>query len=271
MHKSSPDDLSTRQQPDDENWESPPAADGVYSYIPLERFQTLEHIIREHPINVDPYMELANIYFHQRRWLDAKRILDLAVEKFPECEDAIYLREETQLNRSLQLYEEARAAHIAEPTRLTQESLERCNIDVNVLREKVCRSRLERFPDQIELYLTLARALESLGREVQAIQCLQKAAEFPQLRARAALQLGKLLERAKRIPEALSAYRKSAMFRVPPASDEVRVEALTAAAHLAESSGLVDSALRYVRMLAELQPNNPALQARIKRLENTPL
>jgi uncharacterized protein HemY len=274
MDPLTPEDLLIRQKPvDDDSWFEGRGAEEEASRpaVALERFQTLEQIIRQHPIHVDPYLELARIYLGRSRWTDARRILGLAVERFPDSEEANFLREEAQINRSLQLLEESQNAHAAEPTRLTQDKLERCHIELNALREKVCRSRLQRHPDQVELYLPLATALENLGKSEQAIECLQTAVLQPALRARAALQLGKLLERAKRVPEALSAYRRAAMFRVPPAPDEIKLNAITAAANLAENYGLIDSAIRYLEMLRELQPNNKVLQQRIERLQNTPL
>ncbi len=239
--------------------------------IRLERFQTLEHVIREHPINVDPYLELARIYLQRERWVDAKRILDLAVDKFPEDEDANYLREEAQLKRSIQLLKEAQSEHSEGPTRLTQEALDRCNIELNVLKEKVCRSRLARHPTQRALNLTLAVALEHLGKDGEAITCLQGVVSDPDLRARAALHLGKLLEKSRRVPEALAAYRRAALFRIPEAPAEIKLEAITLAANLAENFGLIDSARRYTKLLLEMQPNNSAIQERLTRLENTPL
>lgn len=279
MDPRTPDDLLLRQSPVDEAaWldgpetsSNPNLGPGRKVSVSLERFQELERIIRDSPINVDPYLELSRIYFQNSRWNDAKRILDQAVDRFPEIEDAIYLREEAQLRRSLQLLDEARAAHQAEPTQLTQESLERSHIEFNVLREKVCKSRLARHPQQIELNLPLANSLENLGKSAEAIGCLEKAAVEPALRARAALQLGQLMERARRIPEALSAYRRAALFRVPPPSREIQVKALTAAAHLAQASGMVDSALRYFEMLDEIQPDDPAVQERLVELRTMPL
>lgn len=268
MEPLTPDDLLIRHRPVDENsWldgnsESPEPK----PQIPLERFQTLEHLLRDNPINVDPYLELARIYLKSSRWTDAKRVLDSAVERFPENEQANFLREEAQIARSLQLVSESQAEHDAEPTRLTKESLDRCYLELNVLREKICRSRLARHPEQIELNMPLATALENLGDRDGAIACLQAAIVQPKLRAQAALQLGQLYERAQRIPDALSSYRRCAMFRVPPPTPELKLKALSLAADLAQRSGLVDSALRYVQMLVELEPDNTAHHARATEL-----
>lgn len=238
--------------------------------VPLERFQTLEHVIRDSPIHVEPYLELAKIYLQGGRWNDAQRVLNSAVARFPEHEEANYLREESQLARSLQLHSEAELAHREEPTLMTKDSLERCRIQLNVLREKVCKARLERDPQRFELLLPMATALNNLGQVEDAVEALHKAVEQPPLRAVAALQLGQVMEAAGRVPEALSAYRKAAMFRVPLPSREVRLAALTAAADLAERSNLIDSAQRYVAMLLDLDANDTQLQ-RYKHLCEAPL
>ena len=270
MEPLTPEDLLIRQQPiDDEHWfDAPGTATGANktASVPLERFQTLEHVIRDSPIHVDPYLELARIYLQGSRWADAKRVLDLAVSRFPENEEANYLLEEAQINRSLQLLTDAREEHEATPTRLTLETLNRCNLELNVLREKVCRGRLARNPDQLELNLPLATALENLGNRAEAIKCLIQAMNCPELRAKAGIQLGKTYEQAKQIPQALSAYRRAALFRVPPPSTEEKVTALMALANLAQRCGMVDSAFRYVSMLLELQPNNDHLKKRLEEL-----
>lgn len=274
MEPLTPEDLLIRQSPlEDNEWFEGPAelTNEKTPSVPLERFQTLEHVVRDSPIDVEPYLELARIYLHRSRWTDAKRVLEQAVTRFPESEEANYLFEEAQINRSLQLLHEAKADHHAEPTRLTLETLERCKLDLNVLREKVCRARLVRHPEQLELYLPLAMALENLDKRDEAIQFLKKAVDVPRLRASAAHQLGQLYERAKQIPEALSAYRRAALFRVPPPPAEIRFSALSSAANLAEKFGMVDSARRYVELLLELQPNNAALSERLERLRAAPL
>lgn len=239
--------------------------------VKLERFQALEHAIRDTPITHDPYVELATIYMGQERHADARRVLDQAFTRFSDVEEVVYLREEAQLLRSRQLVSEATSEHEAEPTRLTQESLDRALLEFNVLRESVCRDRLKRAPDQHELYIPLAAALDHLGKRAEAITALQSAMSSPSLRASAAWQLGRLQEQAGNIPEALSAYRTAALFRIPPPTPELKSKSLAAAAKLAEKSGMVDSARRYVSMLLELSPNDAELQSRLDRLQKTPL
>lgn len=274
MQPLSPDDLLIRQTPVQGNqWIDGSVSDGeeVKPAIPLERFQALEHVIRDFPLHPNPYLELSKIYLSSSRWNDAKRVLDLAVERFPEHEELSFLREESQIARSLQLYCVAEQEYQLEPTSITQERLDRCRVELNVLREKICNSRLQRHPERWELYLPLATALENLGKTGEAIRFLSKAAQEPKLRAEAALQLGATFERAGKIPEALSAYRRAALFRVPPPTTAIRLQALNAAADLAERSNMIDSARRYVELLSTDAPHDQSLQARLNHLRSTPL
>ncbi len=269
MQPLTPDDLLIRPQPVDADLgnEQPK----VEQSVALERFQTLEHVIRDSPLNVQPYLELAKIYLQAKRWVDARRVLESACSRFPEDEEATFLLEEAQLSRSLQLHWEAQTAHRDEPTRLTQAGLDQCRIELNVLRVRICRARLKRQPERLDLHLPLASALENLEQRDEAIQSLKLAIEHPKLRSAAALQLGQLFEAANRVPEALSAYRRAAFFRVPPTTTEIKVKALAAAADLAERCNLIDSARRYVSTLVELVPNSVELKLRLQRLQETPL
>lgn len=268
MEPLTPKDLLIRHQPVDvEEWfEGPGEKNDTPSPVPLERFQALEHIIRDSPIHVEPYLELARIYLQSSRWSDAKRVLESAVTRFPESEEANFLHEEAKINRSLQLLAVAREDHESEPTRLTLETLDRSNMELNVLREQVCRARLARNPDQLELNLPLATALENLGQVAEAVKCLVQAIKQPDLRAKAGIQLGQTYERLKQVPQALSAYRRAAFFRVPPPSPEEKTLALTALANLTHRCGMIDSSFRYTEMLLQIQPHNEHLKRRLDEL-----
>jgi tetratricopeptide (TPR) repeat protein len=125
---------------------------------------------------------------------------------------------------------------------------------------------LHRDPDRLQYALPIAQALQQLDRTDEAIEYLKQAAMQGELRAEACLQLGELLEKSRRIPEALSAYRRAALFRVPPPSAEIKLKALQAAARLAQQHQLIDSARRYLEMLIELSPDDPRLAERLRAL-----
>ena len=271
MDPLTPDDLLIRRNPVEVDRWVEGGGDSSRPAVALERFQTLERVLRENPLTVDPYLELARIYLQRNRWNDAKRVLESACQRFPNHEEACFLYEEAQLARSLQLHSEAQLAHEQEPTRLTQEALDRCRVELNVLRERICRGRLQRHPQQLELHLPLATALANLERPEEAITSLRIAMNQPRLRTAAAWQLGQLFESLHRVPDALAAYRRSALCRIPPPSLEHKRRALIAAASLSERSGLVDSARRYVALLQEIDPEDAELQSRHQRLQAMPL
>ena len=255
-----PDDLLLRNTPvNQERWtDGEQSADGsaARKAIRLERFQELEQIIRNNPVQSEPYVELARIYLHQERWVDAKRILDRAAEQFSSDEDVLYLREESLLARSLHLLACAESEYRRVPNEVSEKEMQRAKLDLNSMREKVCRARLVRHPEHLELTIPLADALEGLDRSEEAIDYLRRAAQDAELRGQANLKLGEIFERMGRVVDALSAYRRSALFRAPAPPPAVRLAALTKAAELALQHRLIDSAARYVAMLRELEPQN---------------
>jgi tetratricopeptide (TPR) repeat protein len=151
---------------------------------------------------------------------------------------------------------------------LTQKKLEDCRLELNGLRTRIFRSRLQRHPDQLELLVPLAESLQQLDRMEEAVEALRRAAAEPSLRAGASFQLGKLLEKLGKVPAALSAYRRAALFRLPPPKQELKIKALTAAVELSERHQLHHSAVRYLKLLRDLQPEDESCQERLKNLES---
>ena len=255
-----PDDLLLRNSPvDQDRWtEGEQSSNGhvIRKQVRLERFQELEQIVRNNPVQSEPYVELARIYLHQEKWIDAKRILDRAAEQFSSDEDVLYLREESQLARSLHLLSYAEAEHRRVPNDVSEKEVQRAKVDLNAMRERVCRARLVRHPEHLELTIPLADALEQLDRAEEAVDYLRQASQDPELRAAANLKLGEIFERNGRVTDALAAYRRAALFRIPQPTPAIRMAALSKAAELALAHRLLDSAARYVAMLRELEPQN---------------
>lgn len=255
-----PDDLLIRNTPvNQDRWtqaEEAGATGSSRSVVRLERFQELEQTIRNNPVQPEPYIELARIYLHQEKWIDAKRILDRAADQFSSDEDVLYLREESQLARSLHLLAYAEAEYRRVPNETSEKELQRAKLDLNAMRERVCRARLVRHPEHLELTIPLADALEGLDRSEEAVEYLRQAGLDPDLRAQANLKLGEIFQRMGRVTDALAAYRRAALFRIPQPPPAIRLAALTKAAELALEHRLLDSAARYVAMLRELEPQN---------------
>ncbi len=228
---------------------TPEAAPSKRGSIPLERFQYLEQEIRNCPANSAPYVELGQIYINQERWNDAKRVLEAGVQLCPECEPLVMMREELLLHQASQLLQHAKTALAQDPSDETRYGLEQAEVNLANERIRVCRDRFGRHPDQKEILINWAIGLRQLARFDEAIELLVRAADEPELRARANLQLGMCYQTLGRPLDALDAFRKAALFRAPPPEPKIRLRALELALDLAEESRLIDSARFYAEQI----------------------
>ena len=217
--------------------------------IPLVRFQYLEQEIRNCPANSDPYIELGQIYINQERWSDAKRVLESGVQLCPECEPLVVMREELLLHQASQLLHEAKTTLAQNPSDENRYGLEQAEVNYANERIRVCRDRFGRHPEHKEILINWAIGLRQLTRFEEAIELLVRAAEEPDLRARACLQLGMCYQTLSRPLDALAAFRKASLFRAPPPESKIRQRALELALDCAEENGLIDSARFYAEQL----------------------
>jgi len=217
--------------------------------IPLERFQHLEQEIRNAPANSQPYIELGQIYLNQERWSDAKRVFENGVQLCPESEPLVLMREELLLHQASQLLQQAKTALAQELTDENKHALEQAEVNYANERIRVCRDRFDRHPEQKEILINWAIGLRQLARFDEAIALLVKAADEPDLRARASLQLGMCYQTLNRPLDALSAFRKASLFRAPPPEPKIRQRALELALDLAEELALIDSARFYAEQM----------------------
>ena len=226
-----------------------PTAASKPAAIPLQRFQELEQAIRHAPANPAPYVELGRTYIEQERWQDAKRVLEAGVKYCSEHEPILILHEDLLVHLSAGALEEARKRQAQRPSEENRYAVEQAETDLANRRVSVCADRFARHPDQKDLLVPWAVALRQLNRQEEAVAMLQEAAEEPELRARASLQLGMCLQSLERPLEALAAFRKAALYRSPPPDSMIKTRALELAISIAEENQLIDSARFYTQQL----------------------
>lgn len=255
-----------------------PTAASKPAAIPLQRFQELEQAIRYAPANPAPYVELGRTYLEQERWQDAKRVLEAGVKYCSEHEPILILHEDLLVHLSAGALEEARKRQAQRPSEENRYAVEQAETDLANRRVSVCADRFARHPDQKELLVPWAVALRQLNRQEEAVAMLQEAAQEPELRARASLQLGMCLQSLDRPLEALAAFRKAALYRSPPPDSMIKTRALELAIAIAEEHQLIDSARFYTeQLLASLDATDrdasqrEQLAANLKRLQETEL
>ncbi len=211
----------------------------------LSRRQELEQRIREHALDIDLYLELAALHRAEDRPLEARRLLQQALQLNKDDQRVLWEFEEATLARSLQQFREVSdlAARLHTPE--VDRELKRAETDWANRRLEVCRARLTRDPSKHSLRLVIAEALYDLGMYKEAIDELQPCLEVDALSPSANMILGKCLHDLSDDLAALSAFRAVAMRRAVPAPAKIRVTAMRTAVELAQRHNLALSVERY--------------------------
>jgi len=211
----------------------------------ITRRQELERLIREHALDIDMYLELAAIHRSEDHPLEARRLLQQALQLSKDDPRVLWEFEEATLARSLQQFREvsdlASRLHTAEVER----ELKRSQQDWANRRLEVCRARLERDSTQQHLRLVVAEAMYDLGMYKEAIEEVQPCLDIETLSCAAHLIQGKCLLDDGNELEALVAFRAVAMRRSMVASAKIRVTAMRSAVDIANRYNLTLSAERY--------------------------
>ena len=206
--------------------------------VELNRRQELEHHLKESPTDLDAFMELGRIYRAENRPVDARRILEQAVEIFPDDQDLLWEYEEAVLARSLQQLREVSELASRLKTADTNRELKRSQDDWAHRRMEICRARLNRDPSLTHLRIVLAEALHDAGMHESAIEELEAVLENDELSPTAFFIQGQcLLAKGKDI-EAMASLRSAAMRRSVVAPVRLRIAALRLLCDTAEKLGI---------------------------------
>ncbi|MEM6691039.1 MAG: tetratricopeptide repeat protein, partial [Planctomycetota bacterium] len=124
----------------------------------LARRQSLETHLRSHPTDQEAYLELAAIYRAENRPVDARRVLQQAVQLFPDDEVIRWEFEEATLARSLNQLREVTDLASRVQNHQTELELQRAKEDWAQRRIEVCKARVSRQPEQEFFRLSLGEA-----------------------------------------------------------------------------------------------------------------
>ncbi len=225
--------------------------------VPLTRRQELEQRIREHALDVELYLELAAIHRAEERPLEARRLLQQALQIAKVDPRVLWEYEEATLARSLQQFRELTELAARLNTTEVNRELKRAETDWANRRLEVCRARLSRDPTKHALRLVIAEALFDLGQYQEASEELQACFGQDAFAPMAYLIHGKCQLELGNDVAALAALRAAAMRRAVPSPARIRVSALKLATEIAEKHHLALSVERY-RHALELAEAEPA-------------
>ena len=229
-------------------------------HVQLHRRQELEQHLRASPTDLEGYMELAAIYRSEDRPIEARRILQQAIQIFPEDEPLLWEFEEATLARSRQqLREVTELAHRLDTVE-TERELKRSQNDWACRRMDVCRARLKRDPMLMHLRVVLAEAMLDAGLYEPAIDELDAVLDSDELSPHAYLLRGRCLLALGRDLDAMSSLRAASMRRSVPAPAKTKIVALRLLCEAAERLG-VELTLKKYRQSLQSAENELAQHA----------
>ncbi len=217
--------------------------------VELSRRQELEHHLKESPSDLDAYLELGRIYRAENRPVDARRILEQAVEIFPDDQALLWEYEEAVLARSLQQLREVTELAERLKTPDSQRELKRSQDDWAHRRMEICRARLNRDPSLNHLRVVLAEALHDAGMHQEAVDELEPVLKSDDLSPTAYLIQGQCLLSMDKEVEAMASLRAAAMRRGVVAPVRLRIAALRLLCDTAKQLGLTLTLQQYQQHL----------------------
>ena len=225
--------------------------------VTLRRRQELEQRLKASPTDRDAYLELAGIYRNDDRPLDAKRILQQAVQMFSDDQTLLWELEEATLARSLQQLREVRELAAQLKTPEADRELKRSQNDWACRRIDVCRARLNRDPSKTQLRVVLGEAMYEAEMYDEALAELNKAANDDEFAPQAHLARGRCLLAMGKDLEAMVALRAATMRRAVPAPLPIKISGLKLLCDTAQRLG-IDLTLQHYRQ--QLQQAEQELQ-----------
>lgn len=219
----------------------------------IERRQFLEHHLKGSPTDLESYMELAQLYRDENRPADARRVLQQAVQVFPDDGTVLWELEEAVLARSLQQYREVLEISKKVESPEMDRELDRSASDWACRRIEVCEARLERNPELHDLRLALGEALLDAGHHQNAIDAVTALLKEDTFSASASYLQGKCQLELGQNHDAMRSFRAVALRRAVPANPSLKRAALKLLALTAERIGAPRTFDLYQEHLEELE------------------
>jgi tetratricopeptide (TPR) repeat protein len=214
----------------------------------LSPIQQLEAEIRERPSVAELYLQLAQIYLDKDREYDADRLLAKGRDATDRDPRVIAMWEDVTMHRHakrVQGAEEDVAAADSTSKEKAQQALAQAIKDRDRAELEVFRGRCQRKPDEAANQYELGVRLKRAEKLPDAREHLEKALAEPEQKAAAALELGHCHMQLGEMAKALHYYRVAAIERISNDDLEVKQQARSCAATLADSLKLGRLAKRY--------------------------
>src|SRR5262245_41272400 len=214
----------------------------------LSPIQQLEAEIRERPSVPELYLQLAQTYLDKDRDYDADRLLAKGREVTDRDPRVIAMWEDVTMQRHakrVQVAEEDLKSADAASKEKIEQSLAQVIRDRDRAELDVFRGRCQRKPDNAGNQYELGVRLKRAEKLPEAREHLEKALAEPDHKCAAALELGHCHAQLGDMAKALHYYRLAVSESVSAEDGDVKQQALSCAAKLADNLKLTRLAKRY--------------------------
>jgi tetratricopeptide (TPR) repeat protein len=242
------------------------ATDNPRREIQLTPRQQMEQSLANSPGDVDGYLQLAQYHLDEDHLGEALLLLNKGLAATGSDIRIRHLLEDAEIIRKRQQLTISEQQAAKEPNEESQQLVLDLQNDLNRYELDVFVARSARYPQDLEFKFQLGMRLKRMENYVEAVNCFMAAAELPDRRSRAVLELGECLQRQKQYSKALECYLRGLDQSEQADQPDLIKLALYRAGLL--SAGLKDSvaAVELLSRLVELDPNYKDAAARLDKI-----
>ncbi|MCX7424342.1 MAG: tetratricopeptide repeat protein [Planctomycetia bacterium] len=211
----------------------------------------LERAIQKDPSDMGPYLELAEVYFHQEDYGKAEKVLTRGYEAsgkdtgmLERVEDARFRRLRKRLHDTRAEMDKTGSEEAKKQWREAKQEYEASELDA-------AKNRCQRYPNNLYFKFQLGLSYQRAGQFKEAIQQYQQARTDPRSKGECLLRLGQCFQQIKQFGLATKHYDDS-LEELGEQTSDIRKEALHCAGKLALGLNDLDMAERHLTALAGL-------------------
>jgi tetratricopeptide (TPR) repeat protein len=234
--------------------------------IQLTPRQQMEQALANSPTDVDGYLELTQFHLDEGHLGEALLLLKKGLSATGNDIRVQHRLEDVEILRKRQQLTIAEQQAAKEPNEQSQQLVLDLLNDLNRYELDVFAARSARYPADLECKFQLGLRLKRMENYVEAVNCFMAAAELPDRRASAVLELGECLQRQKQYSKALECYLRG----LDQAEQADEAELIKLALYRAGllSAGLKDNvaAIELLTRLVELDLNYKDAGARLDKI-----
>ena len=240
-------------------------AEGEDSSAHLNQRQQFEKSIRDNPMDVDAYFQLAELHTKDARYADAEKVLASAIEANGASLKLESHYEDAQIRTSRAKVAIAEQRYASAKTEEAKELVTKLRSDLNRLELEIYQKRCVRYPDKLRLRYDLALRLRRAGNYLEAIKSYDEARMDDAYKVAATLEMGECWQQLKQYSKAMKCY-EAAIKQSTDLDGDRRKLALYRGGVLAAALKEPEKARDWFAQLVELDASFKDASARLDKL-----